>query len=189
MTAGSLPGSRRTLLSVAIVVSVVLVQLLASFVGNRDSVRFFSVLLFLVIELPVVLVVLSALFSWTRRTGRGWIWFVGLGVISASLTGLASGAIFFAIAEALPSLDLHLTITQPPTLARSLVIGFIHAQSHLGLWTLAFVLPFTLEDSRVRAAEAQQLRSSTELARLRANLEPHFLLNTLNAIAGLVTED
>jgi LytS/YehU family sensor histidine kinase len=28
-----------------------------------------------------------------------------------------------------------------------------------------------------------------ELATLRANLEPHFLLNTLNAIAGLVSED
>src|SRR6266851_288098 len=31
--------------------------------------------------------------------------------------------------------------------------------------------------------------TAAELARLRSHLEPHFLLNTLNAIAGLVTED
>ena len=37
--------------------------------------------------------------------------------------------------------------------------------------------------------KAQQHRSQSELERLRAHLEPHFLLNTLNAIAGLVTEE
>ena len=51
------------------------------------------------------------------------------------------------------------------------------------------MLPFAIDDARLRGLEAEQLRSSAELARLRANLEPHFLLNTLNAIAGLVTED
>lgn len=33
------------------------------------------------------------------------------------------------------------------------------------------------------------MKSAADLARLRAHLEPHFILNTLNAIAGLVTED
>ena len=35
--------------------------------------------------------------------------------------------------------------------------------------------------------EREKLRAAAELAQLRAHLEPHFLLNTLNAIAGLVT--
>jgi LytS/YehU family sensor histidine kinase len=61
--------------------------------------------------------------------------------------------------------------------------------TNFGLWALAFVFPFALEDARFRALEAQQLRTAAELARLRSHLEPHFLLNTLNAIAGLVTED
>ncbi len=46
--------------------------------------------------------------------------------------------------------------------------------------------------SRARGRERsrrQRLRSEAELARLRSHLEPHFLLNTLNAIAGLVTEE
>jgi LytS/YehU family sensor histidine kinase len=132
---------------------------------------------------------LSALFRWTRSTARGWGWVVGLGVVVAGVVGVAAGGVFFGLAELVPGLDLHLNVSGPSTVGRALVFGFIQAQSHLGLWTLAFVLPFTLEDARVRAAEADQLRSSTELARLRANLEPHFLLNTLNAIAGLVTED
>jgi LytS/YehU family sensor histidine kinase len=70
-----------------------------------------------------------------------------------------------------------------------MLYGFTYAQVQAGLWTLAFILPFTIEDARMRALEADQLRSAAELARLRAHLEPHFLLNTLNAIAGLVTEE
>ncbi len=46
----------------------------------------------------------------------------------------------------------------------------------------------SLEGSKLRL-EAEKLQSAADLARLRAHLEPHFLLNTLNAIAGLVTAD
>jgi LytS/YehU family sensor histidine kinase len=67
---------------------------------------------------------------------------------------------------------------------------------HTGVWALAFVYPYVAEDARLRALEAdklriqaEQLKSAAELARLRSQLEPHFLLNTLNAIAGLVTEN
>ncbi len=61
--------------------------------------------------------------------------------------------------------------------------------TYFALWALAFVLPAVAEDARVRALEADKLRTQAELAQLRSHLEPHFLLNTLNAIAGLVTED
>ena len=71
----------------------------------------------------------------------------------------------------------------------ALRIGFAMGFTNFGLWALAFVFPFALEDARFRAMEAQQLRTTAELARLRSHLEPHFLLNTLNAIAGLTTEE
>jgi signal transduction histidine kinase len=55
----------------------------------------------------------------------------------------------------------------------------------LGLWAVAILLPSAVQG----ALEARQLRSAAELARLRANLQPHFLLNTLSTVSGLVTED
>ncbi len=48
-----------------------------------------------------------------------------------------------------------------------------------GFWELVFDHPAKLHEARVRALRA-------ELASLRASLRPHFLLNTLNAIAGLL---
>lgn len=82
------------------------------------------------------------------------------------------------------------------TLPHFLVFGVVIGLLHTGVWALAFVFPYLADDARLRAleadklrAEAEQLRSAAELARLRSQLEPHFLLNTLNAIAGLVTED
>ncbi len=57
------------------------------------------------------------------------------------------------------------------------------------LWVLLFQTPLLLERARRQAQEVESLRREAELARLRVHLHPHFLLNTLNAIAGLVVED
>ena len=72
----------------------------------------------------------------------------------------------------------------------------MYGLANFALWSLAFVLPFAVEDAQIRLLEgdklrleAEKLRTAAELARLRAHLEPHFLLNTLNAIAGLVADD
>lgn len=84
----------------------------------------------------------------------------------------------------------------PRSLAFSLAFGLVVGMLHTGVWALAFVYPYSAEDQRLRALEsdklrleAEQLKIAAELARLRSQLEPHFLLNTLNAIAGLVTEN
>jgi LytS/YehU family sensor histidine kinase len=72
---------------------------------------------------------------------------------------------------------------------RTSMFGVLNAQMYFGLWSLAFAYPFAVESARIRKLEEARLRSEAELARLRGHLEPHFLLNTLNAIAGLVTEE
>jgi signal transduction histidine kinase len=66
----------------------------------------------------------------------------------------------------------------------------------VGAWALAAVFPRVVEQEKIRALqianlqlEAAQLRAEAELARLRGQLEPHFLLNTLNLISGLVGMD
>ena len=66
-------------------------------------------------------------------------------------------------------------------------IGLFDGLLALGLWALAIVVPSAVRDARTRALEADRLRAVAELERLRAHVQPHFLLNTLNTISGLVT--
>jgi signal transduction histidine kinase len=180
---------RRQVAGIAVVVVVVLLQLVAYYIANRDLGRFFSVLLLFAMEMPPLMMALTALFHWARRHERSSGWVVGVGLLLAGGIGGAFGMVFYGLSEHFPSLGLHTSALHPMSLVRSALFGMTHAQSHFGLWTLAFVLPIALEDARVRRLESEQLRGAAELSRLRANLEPHFLLNTLNAIAGLVTED
>jgi signal transduction histidine kinase len=57
------------------------------------------------------------------------------------------------------------------------------------LWTLGFRYPKAARDAALRSQESERLREHAELVQLRAHLQPHFLRNTLNAIAALVTEN
>ena len=55
----------------------------------------------------------------------------------------------------------------------------------LGLFAMAIALPYAASGAR----EAERLRSVAELSRLRANLQPHFLFNTLSTVSALVGEE
>jgi signal transduction histidine kinase len=81
-------------------------------------------------------------------------------------------------------------------LPASLLVGIIDAVFIFAVWALVVVVPQAVERDRARRVEiaalkleARQLRAEAELLRLRGQLEPHFLLNTLNLIAGLVGTD
>lgn len=67
--------------------------------------------------------------------------------------------------------------------------GALVGMGVLGLWSLVYRLPLLRDRAGRAALEAESLRQEAELLRLRVHLHPHFLLNTLNAVAGLVTED
>ncbi len=56
-------------------------------------------------------------------------------------------------------------------------------------WAGVVTLPALLRVHEARGRELERVRRDAELLRLKAHLEPHFLLNTMNTIAGLVTED
>jgi signal transduction histidine kinase len=188
-------GSRRLLAGVGVLVLVVVLQLLAQYITSRDSGRFWSVLAWFAFELTSLLFALSALFRWTRSRGMRWGAFVCLGMLLAAAIGGSWGFLFHVVSQTWPELGLR-AFTTPSSLIRLVLYGLTQAQTHFGLWTLAFVLPSVLDDARVGAlqaeklaAESKQLRVAAELAQLRGHLAPHFLLNTLNAIAGLVTEE
>ncbi len=180
-------ASHRRMLGIAFVTAILLLQAAAQYAAGRERVRVVSHVLFLAVEMPTIMWALSSTFRAAIEKRVGAFRAILSGVLVAGVIGSVFGLAFGIISERVPGMQLHPGLTMP--LARSALFGFTYAQMYFGLWALAFVLPFAVEDARIRALEAEKLKSAAELAQLRAHLEPHFLLNTLNAIAGLVTED
>jgi signal transduction histidine kinase len=187
---------RQYVAGTCVLIGVVLLQVASQYLSNPDSTRALSVLLFLALEMPPLMIVLSAIFAHARRRERSMPFMVLVGILCAGAMGGAFGGLFWWISEQLPQLGLRLFSYKEMSLQRGVLFGFTNALGHFGLWTLAFALPVALDDARVRTLEAEKLRleadrlrAAAELAGLRAHLEPHFLLNTLNAIAGLITEN
>lgn len=127
--------------------------------------------------LPTVSVVLQVVaLSVGEVVARRRGWSSSLSLSLAVLVSLVFGALTTA---------LH---ARPDVLSATLV-GFWCMASGLGvfgLWLLLFFYPDRLSDAQTRALVAESEHRKAELSRLRANLHPHFLLNTLNAVAGLV---
>jgi LytS/YehU family sensor histidine kinase len=165
-----------------------LMQLAVDVVTGHESARILARLAFMALELPLLMIALSSAFRWCLRRRMSSSQGLLTGVMVATLFGIAFGLLYGAVARHVPDLRLHFP-NGDVSLVRTSLYGVLNANLYLGLWALAVVFPYAVDSARVRALEAQQLRSEVELARLRVHLEPHFLLNTLNAIAGLVTEE
>jgi signal transduction histidine kinase len=178
----------RRMLGVAVVAFVMLLQLLTDVVAGRESARIWARMVFMLFELPLLMVTLSWLFDWSVRQRVSATRGLGAGIAIATAFGCVFGLLFGVVALHVPDLRLHYPNGSNP-IPRSMLFGVLNAQLYCGLWALAFVYPFAVETAGARAFEARHLHVQAELARLRAHLEPHFLLNTLNAIAGLVTEE
>ena len=176
---------RRLRLGSGIVVLVLLLHACGQLFFGQEPIRVITNLGFLCFEMPAIMWALSATFAWSIRQRWSSVGSLVAGVCVAGVLGASFGVAFWLVAQHIPVVRAHTA----PTLLRGALHAFTYAQLYFGLWTLGFVYPFALEDARVRALEADRLRSVAELARLRSHLEPHFLLNTLNAIAGLVTEE
>jgi hypothetical protein len=103
----------------------------------------------------------------------------------------AAVAIGFSVAESFGArwIDAALgTNWIPPghrNAAAAVRMGVASGVLSMGFFAMAVALPFAASGAR----EAERLRTAAELARLRANLQPHFLFNTLSTVAGLVGED
>jgi signal transduction histidine kinase len=177
---------RRRLLGVVAIAGIALLQLATEYLGTRDAGRFFSKALALLVGLPLLIVWAFAVFRWAARKHFGALGPLFAGAVMAGVffAGLLWAA--RAVTLSLAPLQAH---HEPWGGGDVLRVGFAMGLTYFALWALAFVLPIIAEDARVRSLEADKLRTQAELAQLRAHLEPHFLLNTLNAIAGLVTED
>lgn len=177
---------RRVLTGSAVVVIIMLLDAGARFLLVPTRARTASYVFLWGLEIPVTLTALGLVYRVTLRRRFG-----PLGTLLSTLGVAGLSGVLFGVALTL--LAQHFQAfrhpDRPPSWLRGVAFGFVFGQLHAGLWAMAFVYPFAAEDARVRALEAERLRAAIEAAQLRAHLEPHFLLNTLNAIAGLVSED
>jgi signal transduction histidine kinase len=178
---------KRRVIGLVVVAGVVLLQLAADLVAGRESARILARIAFMALELPLLMLALTSSFRWSVRRDMTAAQALAMGAGIATAIGTVFGVLYGLVATRVPELRLH--FPNGVSFARTTLFGVFNAQLYFGLWSLAFAYPFAHESARIRSLEAAQLRSEAELARLRAHLEPHFLLNTLNAIAGLVTEE
>jgi sensor histidine kinase YesM len=100
---------------------------------------------------------------------------------------MLAGGMFQYLAQAVGLMRLRPEAL--PTSASGLINTLAASQFLLVYWVLTYIFPHAADDARLRILETDQLRRAAELARLRSNLEPHFLLNTLNTISGLMSEE
>jgi signal transduction histidine kinase len=145
--------------------------------------------------MPIVMGVLTLVYGASSRRQKPPMHTVMLSVCAAvfvgGLLGVSSGALALEF-DGLRAFFGAKTVNLPMATGA----GAIMALFQSGIWALAFIYPYAIEDARFRTLEAEKLRveadklrASAELGHIRAQLEPHFLLNTLNLIAGLVTQN
>ncbi len=187
-------GRRRWIVGTVIVTAVTASQSIPLLFGAHAPGHVFVRLLSLGLEMPVLMLALSVHYIWSSRRGYGSARTLVTSLALSVALGAACSVLIRLAVRSIPGFGI--VVGHEPEYLVIAAFGGGMGLFHCGLWALAFVYPFAAEDARLRALEAQklrletaQLRSAAELARLRAQLEPHFLLNTLNAIAGLVTQD
>jgi len=190
----SLFARRRWLVCMALAAGIGLLQTGPEFLeGERLSSIMLRFALW-VVETPLQGLALCVAFDYCvkRRLGTTQMWVVSL--LLAITIGVLFALSFVLLTQGLLGLELD----EKGPLSYPLAAGFGGVMGVLmaGIWGLAFVSPHVTQQAQLRALEqeqlrfeAEQLKVSAELARLRSQLEPHFLLNTLNAIAGLVTQE
>jgi signal transduction histidine kinase len=180
------PAARRWV-GVAVVVLVVLMHAAIELLAGHERPRVVVRLTFTALEMPLLMIVLSAMHERAKHRRYGSVLSLVTGILIAGCLGVGFSLVLWKLGAMYP--ELRPRSGPPPSPWRSAAFGFLFGQFRFGIWALAFVYPFAVEDARLRALEAERLATAADLARLRAHLEPHFILNTLNAIAGLVIEE
>lgn len=177
---------RRLVTGTLVVGAVAALQIAAQAMTSADR-NLLPQVLIACVQMPLTIVALTYLHALLERRRVAPVATVVLSIALAGGIGISCESALATAAVHEIALRHH--PGRAPSLLRAPVFGFIMGQLHCGLWVLAFVFPGAAHEARIRALEAEHLRAEAEILRLRAHLEPHFLLNALNAVSGLVTDD
>jgi two-component system LytT family sensor kinase len=107
--------------------------------------------------------------------------------ISALVTVLSVGWLFASRAIITFAIDKHAEYDR--FFSQSMVLRFVFALLIISCMALISVLWYTIQDQQQaekRKGEAEKLSKEAELSKLRQQLQPHFLFNSLNSINALI---
>ena len=185
----ALPDRRATAIGVALAEGLVAAPLVArAAYGVLKPHQVVIGLIFTLFVLGVVMSSMTAAFRAalvrTRSERRA--------LIAACATGALTSAL--ACLPWLPFMRRFPTAFQmlpgePTTLGYFLLTGISDSLIIALLWAAVFLYPSAMRAVRDRERELAEARTEAELLRLRSHLEPHFVLNTLNAIAAMVVDE
>ena len=141
--------------------------------GTPPLFEYVAALVWVVIEIAA----LNAVLRWGQRRRRPVAVTTGIVYVTVALLG----AIVTCAVNALPG-GGHTERSFYGAAAHGAVNGLVV----LGLWSLTCALPELIGYARERERERYEQQRAVDRIRIKATLEPHFVLNTLNTIAGLV---
>lgn len=141
------------------------------------------------VQLGLIAYVLNWNYALMKRRQAGPFLTLASSILESMVIGIVCTFVYGLVVERWPELRLRPGLPPSAPITRALTIGVMTGCMHGGFWVMASIFPFAAEDARFNRLESARIRAAAELSQLRAHLEPHFMLNTLNAIAGLVTED
>lgn len=186
-------AQQRLMTGLTVIVVAILLQSLPLLLRDQSVLPALVRFSFWITQMLALAVALTAVYNHSQRQRSRTTRTLASTLVVSAILSLAFVSAYTTLTRAVPELRGDAPVR---SVATSLAFGIGVGILHCGVWAFAFVFPYVAEDARHRALEAdklrleaEQLKSAAELARLRSQLEPHFLLNTLNAIAGLVTEN
>jgi hypothetical protein len=149
---------------------------------------FFSTLFAFGLVMACGMVVLVSVFRAALLRGLG---LKAAGVLSLCTTMpvMVLGYLGLSVAQRIVPWFCFLDPEEPTTASYGAFTALADSFPMIAAWAGMFQLPALLRMHEAREREFDTVRREAELLRLKAHLEPHFLLNTMNAIGGLVTED
>src|SRR5260370_25490024 len=136
--------TRRRVLGISVMTIVPLLHLATEYLGTGDRGRMLSKLGVSIIGLPLLIWGSSAGLRWAARRRLGPLVLVIGGMLSA-------GTLYALLLYGMHFVSLSLAMLRPAAgewaTSAALRVGFAMGLTNFGLWALAFVFPFALEDA------------------------------------------
>lgn len=145
--------------------------------GPPHLIEYLAAMLWVVVEIAA----LNAVLRWGQARQRPVFVTTGIIYVTVALLGAVVTCAVLAVARDVPGLS-----STDRSLVGAAIHGAVNGLVILGLWSLTCALPELIRDARDRERERYEQQRAVDRLRIKAALEPHFVLNTLNTVAGLV---